>query len=167
MRPYLQIFKGPDMIFNSISKDTPPVSYFPSDISICFDVNIEIEGDVLIRCRHLGRNNKPLTIFRIMFHTAFTKELVIRFSKDEIDGPASDDRFPQGFTTDLFLADNQEIENSELQGVSFPHKSKKEIVEKKVVREKKDRERRKEGEEVKGNESDEELDDYFKSLENK
>ena len=168
VRPYLQIFKGPDMIFNSISKDSPPVSYFPSDISICFDVNIEIEGDVLIRCRHLGRNNKPLTIFRMMFHTAFTKELVIRFNKADLDGPFNDDRFPEEFTADLFLADNVETEGSELQSVCMAHRGKKDNEEKKVGREKRERGERKEGEEQKENgESDEELDDYFKSLENK
>lgn len=159
VRPYLQIFKGTEMVFTTISKDLPPVSYFPSDISICFDVNLEIEGDVLIRCRHLGKDNKPLTIFRMMFNTAFTADLVVRFTKNDLDGAFNDQRFSDEFTTDVFLAENIETDDCELKNVIIkyaPEEVKEEAKEEPKKPEKKA-----------GGESDEELDAYFQSLENK
>ena len=157
VRPYLQIFKGPELIFISNSNENPPVSYYTSDISISFDVHIEVEGDVLIRCRHVGEDNKPLTIFRAMFNTMFTKELVIRFTKNELDGAFNDDRFSNEFTVDLFLSENEEINESELQHTFCVYQKRKgeygeeeKKIEKKIE---------------KKNESDEELEDYIKNLE--
>ena len=162
IRPYIQIFKGSELVYTSCTKELPPVSYYATDISISFDLQLEIDGDILIRCRHLGKDHKPLTIFRAMFHTAFTKELVIRFTKNELDGAFNDDRFPPEFTVDLFLSQNQEIEESELQRTFCICQKKKEEndeEEKKLDKgNKKNNER---------NDSDEELDDYIKKLESK
>ena len=148
IRPYIQIYKNSEIVFNTFTKETPLLSYFLSDISISFDINIQIQGDVLIRCRHLGRDNKPLTIFRTMFHAAFTTEFVIRFSKHDLDGADKDDRFLNEFTMDLFLSENEEAQESDLEGVGLIN----------LKNEKNSRTKE---------ESDEELDDYFKSLENK
>ncbi|OMJ92954.1 hypothetical protein SteCoe_4172 [Stentor coeruleus] len=122
VRPYLQIFQNSELVYTSYKKDTPLISYYPSDISIVFELDLEIEGDVIIRCRHLGNDNKPITILRAMIHTAFYNELIIRLHKSDLDGPFNDDRFSGTFNMDLVLASNSESEDDSLeQIVGFNH----------------------------------------------
>lgn len=86
------------------------MSYFPSDMCISFDINIEIDGDVLIRCRHLSRTGGRVTIFRIMFHTAFIPEYNIRFNKPDLDFANQSASFADDFIVDFFYSKSQEIE---------------------------------------------------------
>jgi C2 domain of PTEN tumour-suppressor protein len=146
VRPYIQIYKNSELVFSTYTKALPLVSYFASDFFISFDLDLTIKGDVLIRCRHLGKDSQPLTIFRIMFHTAFSSEPIIRFNREAIDGACVDDRFPQEFTVDLILSENLETDDDELLHVA--HSKAKQPPES-------------------VHESDEDLDDYFKSLESK
>lgn len=163
VRPYLQIFRNSELVYNSHSKDFPPVSYYISDISIAFDMNLEIEGDILIRCRHLGKDNKPLTIFRSMFNTAFCQDLVVRFHKSELDGAFNDDRFPANFNLDILLEKNVVSEDDSLQQLIVLNRIQNISVP--VVDLTRDEEEKKE--ERKKDESDDEMDDYFKKLESK
>lgn len=153
VRPYLQIFKNSELIYNSHSQGYPPVSYEIGDGCIVFELDLEIEEDVVVRCRHLGRDGQALTIFRVMFHTAFTENEIISFSKLELDGAHSDVRFPDTFKLDFILESNTLIADSKFPdsilkySESNPNPSLEESKDPK-------------------NESDEELDNYFKSLEN-
>ncbi|OMJ79974.1 hypothetical protein SteCoe_19893 [Stentor coeruleus] len=164
VRPYLQIFRNSELVYNSHSKDFPPVSYYQYDISIAFDMNLEIEGDVLIRCRHLGKDNKPLTIFRAMFHTAFCKDLVVRFHKSELDGAFNDDRFPDSFNLDVLLEKSVQSEDDSLQQLIVLNRNMNTSIP--VVDLTGDDEEKKE-EFKKENDSDDDMDDYFKKLESK
>ena len=111
VRPYLQIYQNSDMIYCSHDLERLPQVYSESDMSFVFDLDLEVEEDVLIRCRHLGKN-KTFTIFRVMFHTAFVEGEVFRFSRQDIDGAFVDSRFPELFTLDFFLEKNEEIMES-------------------------------------------------------
>lgn len=117
VRPYLQIFRNSELVYTSYKKDAPLVSYYPSDISIVFELDLEIEGDILIRCRHLGKDNKPITILRAMIHTAFYNDLIIRLHKSDLDGPFNDDRFSGTFNMDLVLGSNLESEDDSLEQI--------------------------------------------------
>ncbi|OMJ76684.1 hypothetical protein SteCoe_23880 [Stentor coeruleus] len=164
IRPYLQIFRNSELVYNSHSKDFPPVSYYKSDISIAFDMDLEIEGDVFIRCRHLGKDSKPLTIFRVMFHTAFCQDLVMRFHKSELDGACNDHRFPESFNLDVLLEKNVQSEDDSLQQLIGLNRSQNNSI---VVELAGNEEDKKKEESKKEDESDDEMDDYFKHLESK
>jgi len=108
VRPYFQIFKGPNMIYSSASQG-PVLSYYESDMSISFEVGMEIEGDVLIRCRHISKDNKRITLFRCMFNTAFAHDFNLRLAKEQLDFASGDSRFPDDFMMDLFFSSSQRV----------------------------------------------------------
>ena len=81
------------MVFNSHSQDFPPVSYEVENLSVVFDMELEIQDDVFLRYRHFGRDGQAITIFRIMFHTVFVDNDVIRFETNEIDGASCNPQF--------------------------------------------------------------------------
>jgi hypothetical protein len=151
VRPYLQVFKNSQLIFNSHSQEYPPVSYDIEDLSIVFDMELELQDDVFVRCRHLGRNGQGVTIFRLMFHTSFIQSDVIRFTKSTLDGANNDNRFPDTFRVD-FICDLNEISSNDCLDpkslISGDHNKPEEIK-------------------LDKDDSDQEMDEYFKELENK
>ena len=73
--PYLQVFKAGKLVFTTAasksfnqSKDDLPFCV-PSDGSITFPVETIVQGDILIRCRHLTRKGQRVSMFRAAFHT--------------------------------------------------------------------------------------------------
>lgn len=148
VRPYIQIYKNSDLIFMSHSKDNPPEWFDQNDLSIVFEVNAEVEEDVLIRCRHLGSDNSTFTIFRVMFHTAFVASEVFRFERSELDGAFVDSRFPELFTLDFFLDFNEETNSHGF--VESIFKCHRRVEEVKLDAG-----------------SDEEMEEYFRELDNK
>lgn len=73
--PYLQVFKAGKLMVTTAasksynqSKDDLPFCV-PSDGSITFPVETIVQGDILIRCRHLTRKGQRVSMFRAAFHT--------------------------------------------------------------------------------------------------
>jgi hypothetical protein len=151
VRPYLQVFQNSDLVYASHDRDSPPQVFGESDLSFVFDLNLVVEEDVLIRCRHLGKNN-TFTIFRVMFHTAFVENEVFRFTRQEIDGAFVDSRFPEMFTLDFFLDLNEEVLDGSFSRsiIQFNEKNSQSFE---VVKIDKD--------------SDEDMEEYFRQLDNK
>lgn len=79
-RPYLQIFKDSKIMFNSLNSNLLP-SYIKTDLTIWFDVNIEVKDDILIRCKHYQSNEIRFPVFRVMLHTGFFFDNVLRVYK--------------------------------------------------------------------------------------
>mmetsp|Transcript_222 Transcript_222/g.208 ORF Transcript_222/g.208 Transcript_222/m.208 type:complete len:196 (+) Transcript_222:615-1202(+) len=180
VRPYIQIFKGSNMIYSSIKKDAPPLSFFESDMSISFDIDLEAEGDILIRCRHQTKDNKRITIFRVMFHTAFVSDIHIRFAKSDLDFASTHEGFGEDFMLDLFISGSEPVEVEQSQQLwRYIEKRKKhrKMSERKVDTEEEEEkvdheliEKFKDKMEDSGEEEGEEEDDldaYFQSLESK
>lgn len=76
--PYIQVFKAGKLVFTTAasksynqSKDDLPFCV-PSDGSITFPVETIVQGDILIRCRHLTRKGQRVSMFRAAFHTVST-----------------------------------------------------------------------------------------------
>ena len=74
-RPYLQIFKSGKLLFSSTWSESNKVEdipkYFQSDGSFAFNVDCIVDGDILVRCRHVNENGKRLSMFRAAFHTGY------------------------------------------------------------------------------------------------
>ena len=107
--PYLQIFKAGKLVFTTAasksfhqSKDDLPFC-FPSEKSITFPIETVVQGDILIRCRHLTKKGKRVSMFRIAMHTGYIPPKVMRLKKEEIDGACSDKagRYADDFFLDL------------------------------------------------------------------
>lgn len=47
-QPYIQIFKGEEMLYSSIKQGEKPKKIYGSDLSISFPIDIDIEGDILV-----------------------------------------------------------------------------------------------------------------------
>ena len=107
--PYLQIFKGGKLIFTTAAtlrpqqaeEELPFVQV--ADGTIPFHVEQIVQGDILIRCRHLTFNKQRVSMFRAAFHTGYTPSNVLRFSKAQLDGACVDKRFPDDFFLDLIF----------------------------------------------------------------
>lgn len=109
--PYLQIFKGGQLIFTSAAttsfqqadKDELPFC-LPSDGTVSFPIETVIQGDVLIRCRHLTRKGQRVSMFRAAFHTGYVATTkVLRLTKAQLDGACTDKRFSDDFFLDLIF----------------------------------------------------------------
>lgn len=107
--PYLQVFKAGKLVFTTAasksfnqSKDDLPFCV-PSDGSITFPVETIVQGDILIRCRHLTRKGQRVSMFRAAFHTGYTPAKVLRLSKAQLDGACNDKRYTEDFFIDLIF----------------------------------------------------------------
>ncbi len=105
--PYLQIFKGGKLVFTTAasksfhqSDDDLPFC-FSFEKSITFPIETVVQGDILIRCRHLTRKGKRVSMFRAAMHTGYVPPKVMRLRKSEIDGACSDKRYADDFFIDL------------------------------------------------------------------
>jgi C2 domain of PTEN tumour-suppressor protein len=68
---------------------------YTSDESIAFSVDCVVQGDLLLRCRHLGPNGQRVSMFRAAFHTGYVPCGVLRLSKAQLDGACGDPRFDE------------------------------------------------------------------------
>ncbi|CAM9356971.1 unnamed protein product [Chrysoparadoxa australica] len=114
--PYVQIFKAGKLIFTTSYR--PPVKQgdgsdgsdsdlpwaYPSDESIAFPVDCVVQGDLLLRCRHLSPDGQRVSMFRAAFHTGYVPSGVLRFGKHDLDGACNDTRFSKDFFLDLIFA---------------------------------------------------------------
>ncbi|UIZ27742.1 hypothetical protein KXD40_005694 [Peronospora effusa] len=107
--PYLQIFKGGKLVFTttwSDMEDGQGIQWASTgDGSVSFNVNCMLQGDILIRCRHLTDAGERISMFRGAFHTGYIPQGILRLTKAQLDGACSDSRFDQDFFVDLIFAD--------------------------------------------------------------
>jgi len=85
--------------FNQGKDDLP--FCFPFEKSITFPVETVVQGDILIRCRHLTRKGQRVSMFRAAMHTGYIPPKVLRLRKSDIDGACSDKRYADDFFIDL------------------------------------------------------------------
>ncbi|KAL3668422.1 hypothetical protein V7S43_006510 [Phytophthora oleae] len=107
--PYLQIFKGGKLVFTTTWQDMEDghgIQWASADDgSVSFNVNCMLQGDILIRCRHLTDAGERVSMFRGAFHTGYIPQGILRLTKAQLDGACSDPRFDQDFFVDLIFAD--------------------------------------------------------------
>ncbi|CAI5732566.1 unnamed protein product [Hyaloperonospora brassicae] len=107
--PYLQIFKAGKLVFTTTWRDMEDgqgVQWASTtDGSVSFNVNCMLQGDILIRCRHLSDAGERVSMFRGAFHTGYIPQGVLRLTKAQLDGACTDSRFDQDFFVDLIFAD--------------------------------------------------------------
>ena len=107
--PYLQIFRGGQLVFTTAAtlryhqgdEELPFVQGI--DGTVPFNVDQIIQGDILLRCRHLTFNKQRVSMFRSAFHTGYAPPNVMRLTKSQLDGACSDKRFPDDFFLDLIF----------------------------------------------------------------
>ncbi|RLN53873.1 hypothetical protein BBJ28_00008005 [Nothophytophthora sp. Chile5] len=107
--PYLQIFKAGKLVFTTTWRDMEDGNGIQwantNDGSVSFNVNCMLQGDILIRCRHLTDAGERVSMFRGAFHTGYIPQGILRLTKAQLDGARSDPRFDQDFFVDLIFAD--------------------------------------------------------------
>ena len=107
--PYLQIFKAGSLIFTTAASvnyaqtkdDLPFVSV--GDGPVSFVTEAVVQGDILVRCRHLTRSGQRVSMFRCAFHTGYVPPKVLRLTKAQLDGACGDKRFSDDFFLDLIF----------------------------------------------------------------
>ena len=62
-----------------------------------------MQGDILIRCRHLTAKNQRVSMFRAAFHTGYVPPNVLRLTKSQLDGACADRRYADDFFVDLIF----------------------------------------------------------------
>jgi C2 domain of PTEN tumour-suppressor protein len=107
--PYIQVFKAGKLLhtapaslhFQQGENELPFCRVVDGNIS--FNVNLVIQGDILVRARHLTPSKRRLSMFRAAFHTGYAPPNVMRLTKLQLDGACTDDRFVSDFFLDLLL----------------------------------------------------------------
>lgn len=107
--PYLQIFKAGKLLHTSAAsfhvqqseEELPFVQVM--DGTVPFNINQIVQGDILIRCRHLTFGRKRVSMFRAAFHTGYAPPNVLRLTKTQLDGACHDKRYPDDFFLDLIF----------------------------------------------------------------
>mmetsp|Transcript_12095 Transcript_12095/g.18274 ORF Transcript_12095/g.18274 Transcript_12095/m.18274 type:complete len:636 (-) Transcript_12095:141-2048(-) len=112
--PYLQLFKNGRIIANAvIAAPASSESTKSQDVrwlnctegSVSFQVDCMVQGDLLLRCRHLEvASGARVSMFRTAFHTGYVPSGVLRLTKAQLDGPNTDDRYGDDFFIDLIFA---------------------------------------------------------------
>ncbi|CAM9955531.1 unnamed protein product, partial [Ectocarpus sp. 13 AM-2016] len=128
--PYIQVFKGGALIFTATYRPSEGLANtssgapgtgadgedasagegerlpwaYTSDDSISFPVDCVLQGDLLVRCRHVSPTGRRVSMFRAAFHTGYVPCGVLRLTKQQLDGACADDRFHQDFFLDLIFA---------------------------------------------------------------
>lgn len=107
--PYLQIFKAGQLVFTTAAtlhynqtKEELPFCQI-ADGPISFHIENVVQGDILIRCRHLTVQGQRVSMFRAAFHTGYVPPNVMRLTKDQLDGACTDKRFSDDFFMDLIF----------------------------------------------------------------
>lgn len=107
--PYLQIFKAGQLVFTTAAslhynqtKEELPFCQV-ADGTISFHVENVVQGDILLRCRHLTAQGQRVSMFRAAFHTGYVPPNVMRLKKAELDGACTDKRFQDDFFLDLIF----------------------------------------------------------------
>ena len=132
--PYLQVFQAGQLLHTVAAtlhfQQQPEALPFcqVADGSIAFHVDQVIQGDVLIRCRHLAHSTRQkISMFRAAFHTGYAPPNVLRFTKVQLDGACNDPRFPEDFFVDLIFepcTNEQAAEFYQQQEVEIQQKEK-------------------------------------------
>jgi tensin len=107
--PYLQIFKAGKLIFTTAAtlhvqqsdEELPFVQVM--DGTVPFKIEEIIQGDILIRCRHLTFTKQRVSMFRAAFHTGYVPPNVLRLTKSQLDGACTDRRYQDDFFLDLIF----------------------------------------------------------------
>lgn len=107
--PYLQIFKAGQLVFTTAaamhynqSKEELPFCQ-GVDGALSFHIENVVQGDILVRCRHLTSQGQRVSMFRAAFHTGYVPPNVMRLPKEQLDGACTDKRFPDDFFMDLIF----------------------------------------------------------------
>ncbi|KDO24406.1 hypothetical protein SPRG_09795 [Saprolegnia parasitica CBS 223.65] len=91
--PYVQIFKGGKLVFTTTWRDAQEGTGVrwasTSDGSVSFNVDCMLQGDVLVRCRHLTDAGQRVSMFRAAFHTGYIPMGILRLTKAQLDGACS------------------------------------------------------------------------------
>lgn len=118
--PYLQIFKAGKLLHTApaslhFQQDENELPFCQvADGNISFHVNLVIQGDILVRARHLTAQKKRVSMFRAAFHTGYVPPNVMRLTKAQLDGACSDDRFVGDFFLDFIFESVDAEEASKL-----------------------------------------------------
>jgi hypothetical protein len=107
--PYLQLFKAGALLhtapaslhFQQAGDELPFCQV--ADGSISFHINQVVQGDILVRCRHLTGKKQRVSMFRAAFHTGYVPPNVMRLTKSQLDGACDDVRFNDDFFLDLIF----------------------------------------------------------------
>lgn len=101
-RPYIQIFKDATLIYTSKIKGEE-IEYFDvGSPRIEFPMEVDLDGDILIRFRHKSQDGKPVTMLRLAFHTGYLeRKAVIPFKRSQLDGAWNNEAFDKDFHLEL------------------------------------------------------------------
>ncbi|TDH68535.1 hypothetical protein CCR75_007671 [Bremia lactucae] len=128
--PFLQVlpapsqFKQPQLLYNS-SWQSPKFETYLADPygSIMFEVNVELQGDVLVRCFHANTTNilgkHMIKMFHFSFNTDFFHNYsnLYRLPKIEVDEATGNSRYPENFQVVCH------VEMLDSDGIPYPPRS--------------------------------------------
>eukprot|EP00494_Astrolonche_serrata_P033344 UN33613 len=79
--PYIQLFKDATLLHTTKKKGEKVTEYSKEKTNIEFPINVNVQGDILVRLRHESKEDKKRsTLLRVAFHTGYLdRKAVITF----------------------------------------------------------------------------------------
>jgi protein-tyrosine phosphatase len=93
--------EGDEGTFNSNNVRLKWVTVVEETIS--FSLDFLLQGDILMRCRHIDANGSRTSMFRAAFHTGYVPTGAYRLERSQLDGANVDFRFSEDFFIDLIF----------------------------------------------------------------
>jgi len=88
-RPYFEIYdvRTAEWVLLFSSRQEENKRYTRSDFSFALDINVLVQGDILIRAYHQTKTSQlNILMFRFNFHTSFIKDYKLDLRHHELDG---------------------------------------------------------------------------------
>ncbi|KAI3513870.1 hypothetical protein L1887_12085 [Cichorium endivia] len=104
--PFLQFERTPQLLFPNPRSRQNFRSYDKAENELVkFDINCNIQGDIVLECINLDDMVKETIMYRVMFNTAFIKAQSLMLNRDEIDvNWDTKNQFHKDFTVELLFS---------------------------------------------------------------
>uniref|UniRef100_A0A8C5MNC5 Tensin-2-like n=1 Tax=Leptobrachium leishanense TaxID=445787 RepID=A0A8C5MNC5_9ANUR len=108
--PFLKIYQSMQLVYTSgIYFSLGDATTQRRQLCINLEPALLMKGDIMVKCYHKQcQPQEREVIFRIQFHTCTIHNTHLCFSKDQLDGACTDDRFPEGATVEFIFSSGNE-----------------------------------------------------------
>ena len=109
-RPFLKIFDASGKELDCTDPPESPVFGREQSFTLLPSKTLCLSGDIVLRVFHrFGDNRTDVAMFALSFHVDFVRDVILRFSVNEIDGTAKNPRFCKDMFIDIIFRNSEQV----------------------------------------------------------
>ncbi|XP_068123338.1 tensin-2 isoform X2 [Hyperolius riggenbachi] len=106
--PFLKIYQSMQLVYTSGIYLADGTSQ-RRQLCVSLEPALLLKGDIMVKCYHkLCTPHEREVVFRIQFHTCTIHNTHLCFSKDQLDGACTDERFPEDAAVEFIFSSGQD-----------------------------------------------------------